>query len=421
MLALTNTLRHLQVFISLLSINLLFAVSLFAQDDGRPPSTRPGPDLVEQLKMQIETAANSEEKTHLQMKLVEMLIPLDKQAALEQLHSMADEGRFDPQTFYNIGNALARLGDSEAAVGAYRKAIAQRNGNYSRALNNLGVVLMRQGLWAQASDALTSALRLESFRYAEASYNLGRLYAAQGQMDLATREWRRTLSIDPRHTAAAQAIDGAGSEGRITVASAAKIEKLKTERPVTSAGTPLNRPSGPAKTLTVDQQTFNQLQEARAAHEQGKDEESIRRYRSVISRMGGYFGPANLELSYVLISLKQTNEAVINLQAVTARDGGRFPISYYHLGRLYEMNGDLVSAAEAYSQAANYFHNTNRQFLLDISRVCEKRSDFKGALAALEQYLSAIETMRSRPAWSEEKLSQLRQRIKESESKKSVN
>ena len=393
----------------------ILAAPTLAQTDQQSAS----PD---DLKAQIEAATNPQKKAELRLKLVTQLVAADKtQAALEELHSLAAEDRFDPTGFYNIGNALARYGDPEGAANAYRKAISQRNGNYSRALNNLGVILMRQGAWAEANTALMTALKLESFRYAEASYNLGRLYFAQGQTDLAIREWRRTLSIDPRHTAAAQAIAGAGSDGKITVASAATIEKPKTERPVTSSATALNRPSGPAKTFTVDQQTFNQLQQARTAHEQGKEDESIRWYRSVISRMGGYFGPANLELSYVLISLKQTNEAVVNLQAVTARDGGRFPISYYHLGRLYEMNGDLASAAEAYGLAANYFRNTNGQFLLDISRVREKRSDFRGALAALEQYLSAVETMGSRPPWSEEKLSQLRERIKESESKKSVN
>ncbi len=47
-----------------------------------------------------------------------------------------------------------------------------------------------------------SALKIENFRYAEASYNLGRLYAARGQSDLAVREWRRALLVDPKHDAA---------------------------------------------------------------------------------------------------------------------------------------------------------------------------------------------------------------------------
>jgi tetratricopeptide (TPR) repeat protein len=406
-----------RILIALFSINLLFVVSAFAQTDPKPSRTETQPDSLEDLRAQIETTANRQEKTQLQMKLVEKLALNSKQAALDELHTMAAEDRFDPQTFYNIGNAFGRLGDSDGAVAAYRKAMAQRKGNYSRALNNLGVVLMRQGLWAEANQALTSALQLESFHYAEASYNLGRLYAVQGQMDLAVREWRRAVQVNPDHNAAAQALRAASADGRVSIASQPKVEKPETGRSVAAAAPRPARPSDSAKTLTVDPLTYNQLQQARIAHEQGKDQESVVKYRSVISRQGGYFAPANLELSYVLIGLKQTTEALANLQAVTTRDGGRYPISYYHLARLYELKGDLGPAGEAYSQAAQHFQNANPQFLLDISRVREKRGDFKGALAALEEYLTAMSAAGSRPTWSDERLAYLRQKVSESESK----
>src|SRR6185369_9484048 len=113
-------------------------------------------------------------------------------------------------------NSLARLDDNNGAVEAYRKAIDQRKGNYSRALNNLGVVLLRIGRWDESYDALLSALKLESFRYSEASYNLGRLYAARGQSDLAVREWRRALAVDPKHSAAAAALSR-GAEDDVIV------------------------------------------------------------------------------------------------------------------------------------------------------------------------------------------------------------
>ena len=73
------------------------------------------------------------------------------------------------------------------------------------------------GRWDEAHEALLSALKLENFRYAEASYNLGRVYSARGQNDLAAREWRRALTVDPQHDAAAQALARGGTEGRIVV------------------------------------------------------------------------------------------------------------------------------------------------------------------------------------------------------------
>src|SRR5256714_5041 len=119
---------------------------------------------------------------------------------------MLSEERFDPPFFFNTGNALARLGEADAAVEAYRKAVAQRHGNYSRAQHNLGVVLTRLGRWDEAEEALKSALRLENYTYAEASYNLGRLYALRGEAGLAIAEWQRTLRIKPDHADTAIAL-----------------------------------------------------------------------------------------------------------------------------------------------------------------------------------------------------------------------
>src|ERR1044071_1550581 len=142
-------------------------------------------DLHEQMD-----SASGPERNSLRLKLVGELVAAGKKAeALTELRSMVSMDVFDPQNFYNAGNAFARLGDNEGAIQAYRKAIEQRKGHYSRALNNLGVVLLRTGRWDEAYEALASALKLEGFRYAEASYNLGRLYAARGENDMAVREW----------------------------------------------------------------------------------------------------------------------------------------------------------------------------------------------------------------------------------------
>src|SRR4030095_12340043 len=163
----------------------------------------------------------------------------------------------------------------------------------------------------------------------------------------------------------------------------------------------------------VEPVTYNQLQRARSAHERGREQEAIDNYRTVMSRMGGYFGPANLELSYILISLKQPGDALSYLQDVTARDGARYPISDYHLARVYEFNGDLARAGEAYAQAAAHFQGINPQFLLDVSRVSEKRGDYKQALSAMEEYVAALEGHGARPAWSEERLASLREKAKQ--------
>jgi tetratricopeptide (TPR) repeat protein len=165
------------------------------------------------LRAQIRDAKDEAERARLRRTLVDYLVALERKSeAIDELRMALKEERFDPVGFYNIGNALVRLGDADTAVEAYRKAIAQRQGHYSRASHNLGVLLLRQGRWDEAQEALTDALRQEAFRYAEASYNLGRLYSLRGEAALAIHEWSRALALQPDHLDAALALARAYAE-----------------------------------------------------------------------------------------------------------------------------------------------------------------------------------------------------------------
>jgi tetratricopeptide (TPR) repeat protein len=371
----------------------LFSLQAFAQD-------------IETLKNQIDVATTDSDRIRLRLKLADLLLSNGhKTEAIAELNTIASSSAFDPIGFYNLGNAFARVGNSESAIAAYRNAIQQRKGHYSRALNNLGVVLLRVGRWDEAQEALVSALQLENFRYAEASYNLGRVYSARGQSDLAAREWRRALVIDPQHDAAKEALANAGTGERIVVASAQPSQPVHKAAVITKSPgvTTAPAPASP-KTLQLDPTSYDFLQRARNASERGKMTEAIENFRRVLNREGGYFPPANLELSYALLSLKRYDEALTNLLEVSKRDGARYPISYFHLARLYERNGDLKLAEAAFSQAAP----TNTQFLLDLSRVREKLGDYKGSLAAMENYLKLMQDQGQKPAWSDERLAELR-------------
>jgi tetratricopeptide (TPR) repeat protein len=363
-------------------------------------------DPVETLRDQIEGAATPSDRIRLQLKLADQLVSTGHKAeALKELESVANSGAFAPSGFYNLGNAYARLGQSEAAIAAYRQAIEQRNGNYSRAYNNLGVVLLREGRWDEAAESLIAALKLESFRYAEASYNLGRVYAARGQNDLAAREWKRAVRVDPKHDAAAQALaQGPREEQIVVVETTTPAPKPAPEPKAASVRGP--------KALTLDRASFAYMQKARDASERGRMSEAVENYQEVVSRQGGYFAPANLELSYALLSLKRYDEALGNLIQVTRRDGARYPISYFHLARTYEFKGDLKNAEAAFSQAIGAYVPTNSQFLLDLARVREKQGDFKGSLDALERYVASMQEKGQKPSWSEQRLAELRSKIK---------
>ena len=382
--------------------------------------------VLQALRDQIDGASDPRERATLQLKLADQLaVNNRKQEAIAELYSITAEDRFDPQNFYNVANALVRLGELDGAVNVYRKAIDQRKGRYSRAFNNMGVVLLRQGRWEEAYEAFMSALRLENFRYAEASYNLGHLYAVRGEKDLAIREWQRALAVNPEHTEAARVLSNAGRVGNIVVEPVAPARSGSVTAPPRSSTKPSSRMSEtepPAATsespqsLSLDPSTYNLLKRARTARERGRTTEALEIYNQIIARKDGYFPPANLELSNVLFSLKRTDEALATLLPVTQRDGASFPISYYHAGRLYEMRGDLKLAEQNYDQAIESFSGNNSQFILDLSRVREKQGNLPGALSAMEQYISIMKSQGQVPQWSEERLSLLRQKVASSQS-----
>ena len=367
-------------------------------------------DSVATLRDQIEFATTYPERIRLQLKLADTLVSAGHRSeALKELHVIANSDGFDPAGFYNLGNSFARLGETEAALTAYRRAIEQRRGNYSRALNNMGVVLLRSGRWDEAYDALIEALQIEKFRYAEASYNLGRLYAARGQSDLAAREWKRALMVDPDHDAAKQALAIPRDEEKIIVVQRTAPPKTAPKPASVVAAKPASITT--PKTLALDQTSYDFLQRARTASENGKMTDAVENFRRVLNRQGGYFAPANLELSYALLSLKRYDEALGNLIQVSTRDGARYPISYYHLARTYEAKGDLKNAEAAFAQAIAYTPG-NAQFLLDLGRVREKQGDFKGALDALERYVTVMQNQGQKPLWSDQRIAELRSKIK---------
>ena len=385
----------------LLILLLALSSASFAQDQDNTP------DPVVSLREQIEGAPNASEKNRLQLQLAELLLSKgQKTEAMTELQEVASSNAFDPTGYYNLGNSFARLGENDAAINAYQMAIGQRKGRYSRAYNNLGVVLLRVGRWDEAHDALLSALNIEGFRYAEASYNLGRVYSARGQHDLAAREWRRALKVNPEHDAAAFALSRIESDERIVVQprpgrSAAAIKAAPEKKSTGPYGASASR------ALVLDQTSFDFLQRARDAVERGKMMDAVDNFKRVLSRQNGYFAPANLELGYALVSLHRYEEALAQLLQVSQRDGARFPISYFHLARLYELKGDLKLAEESFAKAVAA-SPANAQFLLDLSRVREKLSDYKGALEAMEQYIKLAPEHGKKLASSEERLAELR-------------
>ncbi|HEX8502519.1 MAG TPA: tetratricopeptide repeat protein [Pyrinomonadaceae bacterium] len=433
---------------------------------GKPkePGDKPGAaDAdVEALRAQAEAAASPAERGRLRLGLAERLAEAGRRAeSVALLREMLGEERFDPQLFYNAGNALARLDESEAAAEAYRKAIAQRRGSYSRAQHNLGVVLTRLGRWEEAEEALRAALRLESQTYAEASYSLGRLHALRGDRALAAAEWGRTLRLKPDHAEAVAALArtlaeagederalklldafGTRAQGRgesvpreVTLARgeivaaanvAAARRAMGLKEPDAGADTAAAgesalpdatallrgaRAAEGAEEAVVDGDSSTLLRAARAARAGERDEEAVALYGRAIREGGGYLAPANMEMGFTLFSMRRYEEAAAALLAVVRHDGARYPLVFHHLGRIYEHLGRLGEAGEAFARAAELAGEESPQFYADLSRVREREGRSTDALSAAEAYVRVTaRAAGGAPGWARERVESLKKK-----------
>lgn len=412
----------------------------------------------EGLRAKAEAATNPTERARLRLSLAEALAEGGRPAeAVALVRELVSEERFDPQFFYNAGNALARLGESEGAAEAYHKAVTQRRGNYARAQHNLGVMLTRLGRWEEAERALRAALRLENDTYAEASYSLGRLHALRGEAGLAAAEWTRTLRLRPDHADAAAALARTLAEGgdaeqalavldayeaqakqrggvarTVTVTrgeivatanvyAAARAEGVRRTaveadaRPTTALPDSMAllrevRASKAPGQFVIEEPAFKVLRNARAARAGDRPEDAVDLYRRAIREGGGYLAPANMELGLTLIGLRRNEEAAASLLAVVRREGGRYPLVFYHLGRIYEHMNRLAEAGEAFARAAELAGGESPQFYVDLSRIREREGRDAEALAAAESYVRAMSRAGRAPEWAHNRVETLRKK-----------
>ncbi len=117
-----------------------------------------------------------------------------------------------------------------------------------------------------------------------------------------------------------------------------------------------------------------------------------------------------MELGLTLVSLRRNDEAAASLLAVVRREGGRYPLVFYHLGRIYEHTGRFAEAGEAFARAAELAGEESPQFYVDLSRVRELEGRDADALAAAEVYVRAMSRAGGAPEWARERVESLRKK-----------
>ena len=120
-------------------------------------------------------------------------------AALSLLWEAAGLSPRDAEVQNRLGEALERIGALDAAIDAYRRALAER-ADFRKASNNLILALAKAGRGAEAVER-ASALAAAAPGDADRLFTLG---LAQSEQDVAAAiaTFQRLLRMNPRHTLA---------------------------------------------------------------------------------------------------------------------------------------------------------------------------------------------------------------------------
>ncbi|HZB44947.1 MAG TPA: hypothetical protein VE360_06875, partial [Pyrinomonadaceae bacterium] len=223
----------------------------------------------------------------------------------------------------------------------------------------------------------------------------------------------REVTVARGEIVAATNVEAVGRSGR----EAGDENRPGAARPTAAAardggGTRGERASSakPLRMLNVDRVTYDLLRRARESREARRNEEAVTLYRRALAEGGGYLAPANLELAHALAALSRTEEAVAAMLPVTKKEGERYPIAFYHLGRYYELLGQHQQSGEAFARAAALIGGDNPQVLTDLSRVREKEGKTREAYEAIEAYVRGMESRGGAPAWARVRAATLKEK-----------
>ena len=134
------------------------------------------------------------------------------QQALEQATVLLQQFP-SSSSLYNISGAVYKgLGQLDASVGAYKKALSIKP-DYAEAYYNMGVILKHQGKLEEAIEACNKALVIKPDN-AEAYNNMGIALQEQGKLEESIEAYNKALAIKPDYADAYYNMGGTLQEQR---------------------------------------------------------------------------------------------------------------------------------------------------------------------------------------------------------------
>ena len=288
---------------------------------------------------------------------------------------------------------LERVGNVDAAIGEYRKAL-QQEPSFARASGNLGLLYAQKGMDDEASVELARGLAtvqnplyhkamarifaerkvypLAIYHYNEAGKELARdaslstglaeVYNATGQQDKALEEYRRALTANPNYEKAY--IGSAAIHIQRNNLDQA-IEQLKKAE----AANPRNR----------------EINLMLAGIYEKKGDTKLADYHNLLggkSKAVPVSSPKPSEPSVV----SEVDKKIADLKAAV-RDRPGDVVSHEKLGNIYRAAGKDSEAIESYREAA-HLNSTSSDVYLNLGLLYEKKSQIDEAAVAYKRALS---------------------------------
>jgi tetratricopeptide (TPR) repeat protein len=248
----------------------------------------------------------------------------DQSGALALLWYAAGAAPHDPDVHNHLGEALAHIGALDAAIEAFRSAVAERSG-FRKAENNLILTLVQAGKGPEALDRARTLV-------AAAPGDPDRLFTlglAQSEQDVeaAVATFKRVLQLEPKHTLARYNL------GLVLKRADRLPEAIET----------LNR------ALEVEPRPEASYTLGVIYWQQGDTDRALRALRAAIAAEPRY-AEAHYTLGAVLASRKDYKPAADALRRAIAL-GGTTPGVHDTLARVLQQSGDEVAGAAEFAEA----------------------------------------------------------------------